>query len=353
MKNKYYDGTKLLSLKDINGNIPAIFMTTSNRSAGKTTYFGRLLIKRFLKDGKKFGLIYRYKNELDDISGKFFNNIHQLFFPNYHMSEKKKDQGSYVCLYLHEAGEETGVLCGYAFALNSADNIKKVSHLLSDIDTLYMDEFQSETDNYAPREIEKLMSIYTSIARGKGEQARYIPLYMCSNNVSLLNPYFAEFGISERLREDTKFLRGDGWVLECNFNQSASNAMKLSPFMRAFKNNIYNAFATEQGVYLNDNTAFIEQLNGRNKYICTLHYNGKNYSVREYSELGLIYCDTSYDEYYPLKIAVTLDDHSINYVMLKRNETLIAYMRYLFEHGCFRFKNLKCKEAIIKCLSFN
>lgn len=43
----YYDGTKLLSLKDINGNLPEIYICTSNRSAGKTTYFNRLCVNLF------------------------------------------------------------------------------------------------------------------------------------------------------------------------------------------------------------------------------------------------------------------------------------------------------------------
>ena len=47
--NNYYDGTKLLSLKDLDGNTPEIFMVTSNRTAGKTTYFSKLVFNRFLK----------------------------------------------------------------------------------------------------------------------------------------------------------------------------------------------------------------------------------------------------------------------------------------------------------------
>ena len=48
MNNQFYDGTKLLSLKDLNGNTPEIFMCTTNRSAGKTTYFNRYCVKKFL-----------------------------------------------------------------------------------------------------------------------------------------------------------------------------------------------------------------------------------------------------------------------------------------------------------------
>ena len=45
----YYDGTKLLSLKDINGNVPEIYICTTNRTGGKTTYFGRLVVISFFK----------------------------------------------------------------------------------------------------------------------------------------------------------------------------------------------------------------------------------------------------------------------------------------------------------------
>lgn len=344
---KYYDGAKLLSMRDLNNNIPAIYMCTSNRTAGKTTYFSRLLINRFLKQNKKFGLIYRYKNELDNVSEKFFRDINALFFPEYEMTEKTMDKGSYTKLYLND------IDCGYALALNSADNIKKLSHLLSDIDTLFMDEFQSESNNYCPREIEKLMSIYTSIARGKGKQSRYIPLYMCSNNVSLLNPYYSEFGIAERLRADTKFLKGNGWVLETSFNQSASEAMEQSAFMQAFSNNKYKDFAVKQGVYLNDNKAFVEAITGRSRYLCTLHYMDNDYAIREYADLGILYCDNRPDLTHPVKIAVTLADHNINYVMLKKFDFQIQYMRSLFEVGAFRFKNLRCKEAVIQALSYH
>ena len=50
---QYYDGTKLLSLKDLDGNTPEIFMVTSNRTAGKTTYFNKLVFNKFLKKGSK------------------------------------------------------------------------------------------------------------------------------------------------------------------------------------------------------------------------------------------------------------------------------------------------------------
>lgn len=342
---KYYDGTKLLSMLDINGNKPEIYMCTTNRTGGKTTYFGRLCINRFLDKNEKFGLIYRYNYELDDIVDKFYKDLGSLFFPGYTMTSKRRAKGTFQELFLNEKS------CGYALSLNNADQIKKYSHLFSDIQRMIFDEFQSETNHYCDNETKKFISIHTSIARGQGEQVRYVPVYMLSNPVSIINPYYVEMGISGRLKDDTKFLRGDGFVLEQGYIESASIEQKNSGFNRAFSKNSYTAYSSEC-VYLNDNKAFVEKPAGKSKYLCTLRYKGSDFALREYTESGLIYCDDKADSSFLTRISVTTDDHNINYVMLKRNDFFLSNLRYFFEHGCFRFKDMRCKEAVLSALSY-
>lgn len=343
--NKYYDGTKLLSMLDINGNKPEIYMCTTNRTGGKTTYFGRLCINRFLDKNEKFGLIYRYNYELDDIVDKFYKDLGSLFFPGYTMTSKRRAKGTFQELFLNEKS------CGYALSLNNADQIKKYSHLFSDIQRMIFDEFQSETNHYCERETKKFISVHTSIARGQGEQVRYVPVYMLSNPVSIINPYYVEMEISSRLKDDTKFLRGDGFVLEQGYIESASIEQKNSGFNRAFSKNSYTAYSSE-AVYLNDNKAFVEKPAGKSKYLCTLRYKGSDFALREYTESGLIYCDDKADSSFLTRISVTTDDHNINYVMLKRNDFFLSNLRYFFEHGCFRFKDMRCKEAVLSALSY-
>lgn len=341
----YYDGTKLLSMKDLNGETPEIFICTSNRSAGKTTYFGRLLVNRFKKSGKKFGLLYRWDYELDDVADKFFKDIGSLFFPDDTMTSKRYGK-VFTYLMLND------VVCGYAFALNKADQVKKLSHLFSDIDSILFDEFQSETNSYCPNEVAKFQSIHTSIARGQNKQVRYVPVYMVSNPVSVINPYYVEFNISSRINDKMRFLKSNGLVLEQGFNESASKAQKESAFNRAFYNSEYLAYSAEN-VYLNDNTAFIEPpAKASSIYLGTLRYMGKNYGIRAYRDLGIIYCDNRPDNTYPLRVSVTTEDHDINYVMLKQSDNFISSLRFYFEHGAFRFKDLKCKEAVMKCISY-
>ena len=341
----YYDGTKLLSLKDINGKQPEIYLCTSNRSGGKTTYFGRLCVNKFLKKREKFMLVYRFNYELDDCANKFFKDLSSLFFKGAVMESKRRASGSYHELFLDD------VSCGYAVSLNSADSLKKYSHLFSDVSRMLFDEFQSETNHYCSDEVKKLISVHTTVSRGQGEQIRYVPVYMISNPVTIINPYYTELGISSRLTDKAKFLKGDGFVLEQGFVKSAAEAQKNSAFNRAFANNSYVAYSAE-AVYLNDNKAFIENPEGHSRYLATIKYEDIEYGIREFANEGIIYCDNRPDKTFKTKIAITTEDHNINFVMLKSNDMFLSVLRWYFEKGCFRFKDLKCKEALLKAISY-
>lgn len=351
--NEYYDGTKLLSMLDINGEKPEIYMTTTNRTGGKTTFFSRYCMNKFLKGQGKFAVEYRFDYELDDVESKFFKDIGPLFFNDYYMTSQNRAKGKYKELFIVNKNDvdERPIHCGYAISINSADTIKRYSHLFSDCERIFLDEFQSETNHYCTDEVNKFISIHTSIARGRGEQVRYVPVYMCANPVTILNPYYTSMGISARLRDDTKFLKGKGFVLEQGYIESASIAQKSSGFMQAFENNEYVAYSSE-AIYLNDKKAFIEKPKGIGTYLCTIKYKNNEYGIRQYTNDGIIYIDNKADTTFKFKIAVTTNDHDINYVMLKTNELFVATMRFYFEKGCMRFKDLSCKEAMLKLISY-
>lgn len=342
----YYDGTKLLSMLDLNNKKPEIYLCTTNRTGGKTTYFGRLCINKFIKNKSKFMLLYRFKYQTSDLADSFYKDIGSLFFQGHEFTTKNRNQGVYQELFLD------GESCGYATSLNAADAIKNVSHMFSDVDRMFMDEFQSETNHYASKEVQNLMSIHTSVARGQNKQVRYVPLYMCANAVTLLNPYYAAMGISSRLSTDTKFLRGNGYVLEQGYVETASRAQRESAFNQAFgATQKYVDYASEN-VYLNDSMAFIEKPKGAGKYVATLRYKNKHFAIREFMNQGVIYCDNRPDMSFPYKLAVTTEDHRINYVMLKNNDLLVSSMRFFFERGAFRFGDLESKDAIFSMLSY-
>lgn len=284
-------------------------------------------------------LIYRYKNEISSqCANKFFKDVNTLFFPGDVMTSRQREHGTYCELFLN------GDSCGYAVALNLADKYKLYSHLFSDTGCMFMDEFQCSPNRYCKDEITNFQILHQTVARGQGQASRYVPVYMCSNSVSTMNPYYTAWNIGHRVQANTKFLRSSGVVLEFSCIESIAAELKGSSFNSAFSGTHYQQHATEN-LYLNDNLAFIERPQGKSRYLCTLRYNDKNFSLREYPQRGIIYCDTSADESFPLKIAVTTDDHQINYLVLSRSSLLISSFRQYFEHGSIRFRDLSAKEA--------
>ena len=345
MMGTFYDGTKLLSMQDINGRQPDIYLSTGNRSIGKTTWFNRYFVKDFKTKHKKFCLVYRWNYELSDCADKFFKDIQRLFFPEDEMTEKRRSNGIFVELFLN------GQSCGYCVTLNNADSLKKFSHLLSDVDKMLFDEFQSENDHYAPNEINKLLSIHTSIARGNGEQVRRVPLYMLSNKVSIINPYFLSLGISDRLKDDTKYLKGDGFVLEQSYIESVAEEQLDSAFNRAFKNESYVAYAA-QNVYLNDNLTFIEKPSGAGYYVATVRYKMTNYAIKFYPQDNLYYMDKGVDDDYKVKFSFDANSHANNFIFVGTTNPIILTLRNAFDRGLFRFKNQECKSAFFEMLKY-
>lgn len=342
---KYYDGTKLLSLMDINGDKPEIYICTTNRSGGKTTWFNRYLVKRFINHGEKFMLLYRYKYQLDGCADRFFKSIKELFFPNYEMKSAPMGKNMYHELYLN------GMSCGYAVSVNSAYKLKDYSHFFSDTTRMMFDEFQSAGGEYCSDEVGKFRSLHTSVARGQGAQSKYVPVLLVSNNISTQNPYYTAMGIGERLRPESNFIRGEGWVLEQGWIESAAKAQQESAFNRAFGADNMNKYLTTKS-YLDDNLAFIEQPSGFNRYVGTIKFEGRDYALRLYPELSILYCDDKIDESFPARFALSPDNHNVSYNMLNAHRNLQLTIKSYYDAGQCRFKNLACKNAVLSAIKY-
>lgn len=342
---QYYDGTKLLSLKDKNDNNPSIYICVGNRTAGKSVYFKRLLLNSFIKKGQKFILLYRFTYELPSCAEMFFSDIGPLFFPTSEMEAVPIAKGLFFEMYFN------GDICGYAVSLSSADAIKKYSAYFNDVENVFLDEFQSETEHYAPKEMTKFQSIIVTISRGHGKQFRDVRIFLVSNAVSIMNPYFVQFGIHKRLRNDTKFMRGDGWVMEYCYNESAATAIASSAFARAFQNSEYIGYA-QTNVYLNDNTAFIEKMSGKHNYITTLVIDKKEYAVKQYEVNGntIFYVDDVTEPCF-CKLTFKGSDHNEGLMLINKNEMMMSSLRRVFDHGMMRFKDLECKNVMFDVMA--
>lgn len=343
--SNFYNGDKLCKMKDLDGETPEIYICCGNRTAGKSFYFKRKMILDFLQYGKKFVILCRKITELKGRFEAFMKDLKEAIpeFSKFQESEESCQRSLYMKIFLN------GVHCGYVLYLNSSDNIRPISSEFVDVEQVIFDEFQSEIEAYVDDEITKFLSIRVSIARGKGKHVRFVPYYLVSNTVSVLNPYFVEMGIHKRIDSNTKFLRGHGYVCEFTKNEISSLEIETSPFMRAFSESQYVKFAADNS-YLLDNSAFIEKSDlSKCNYQASIFSSGKCYGVWLRAD-GVLYVSLNGDKNFWLKFATSVSD-MLPGVSHIRSNPLLQEWRIRFNYCQWRFQTLECKHAIIDLLS--
>lgn len=341
MATKYYDGAKLLSLLDLEKKVPEIFFSATNRSAGKTTFFDKMILRRFMKHSLKFIILVRYNYECDGAIENFLSASKTAgYYTSLQCHGEPRAKGKY---YENFIGDKP---CGYTISLSDVDFIKKRSSLFSDGSCIVMDEVLPESKKYLPGEFDRFMSIHTSLSRGGGKQKKYLPVYMISNLISVINPYFQGWGISDKIPQGCTFFRWYGAVFEFGYNESAADAQKESGVMRAARGiNTYASYAQEKGKFLADNYDMIEKMTGRSHYWCTLKDGNKKYGCKIFDS-GYMYIDKKPDLSYSITVAnkrsMDSDVYLSGYMSVIKNQLHAFYGR-----GAVRFKDLECKEAFL------
>lgn len=334
-------------MKDLEGKEPTIYMVTSNRSAGKTTAFLLEGLKKFKESKRKTILIYRHQYELNS-SGVIFNSVLKLY----------NDLGNEITTITHARGLFYEILLdgesfAFAVSLNNVDSLKKYSPLFAEVDMCIFDEFQLENGSYLPKEVEKLQSLLLTIARGGGKQSRPIKVFLLGNNVSMLNPYFIFFDVVKRLKPETKFLRGTGWIAEFNFNESASKSIQENGLYRAFDSQYMQYSANNKKLFNEDE--FIDKCTGKAKYLFTIKHNGKLWGVREQLNTGITHISENFDNSCKNVLVFTSGEHSSNTVMLNKHSFIAKKLKESYQLGLLRFSSLNAKNVIydILALDFN
>lgn len=341
----YYSSENLLNMRDLDGNIPSIYMITSNRSAGKTWHFIDKSLSHFKETGRKTIFIYRHVYELSS-SVDILKPVLQEY-PDYgnELTTVSHARGLFYEIFLE------GKSFAFSVALNNIDALKKFSSLFWQVDYCIMDEFQLESGQYLKDEIKKLQSLLITIARGGGSQSRHISCFLLGNNVSMLNPYFIFFDINRRFRPDTKFIRGNGWIAEFNYNESASTAIKANALYRAFDTDYMKYSADNAKLFQED--AFIEKATGKTKYLFTIKHNSTMWGVRECLSTGKTYISDNADKTNNNVLVFTSGEHSTNTIMLNKHSFIAKKLRESYELGLLRFSSLNAKNVIYDILALD
>lgn len=170
---EYIDFNKLL------GHQKLFYMILTDRGFGKSFATKRHLINDFLKRGKKFIYLRRYKDEMKLIT-TFFDDV-QDYYPNHTFKVKGWN------LYIDDK------LCGVGLILSRYQNYK--GGAFPDYDNLLFDEFLREkvkSVGYLNNDTEAFLSICDTVFRKRSG----VKAILLSNTVNEVNPYFIDFKIN-------------------------------------------------------------------------------------------------------------------------------------------------------------
>lgn len=325
---KYYDGNKLLSQKK-----PFNFCV-GTRSAGKTFYFKRRLIKQFLKTGEKFIYVRRYKTDLELVLNTFFDDVSQKFPDN---SFEVRGNEFYI----------DDKLAGYAIPVSSFTKYKSVN--MNDVRYIFFDEFLPEDDRYIGGkarpylEPELCFGFYQSVARGYGRPIREeVQFIFVANAVTRLNPYFIYFGIDKFIKPETKFIRRDTFAVEITNNTSVNEQILDSDFGKAIQGTQYGNYALSNTFYT-DSNSFIDKPFDDMVYMYTIIFDGNMYGMYYSKNSVKYYISDKADKDFPVIFAITNQDHTTNTIGFYSMRQRVPLLKEAYSLGLIYFRNHRCK----------
>lgn len=319
----YYSRNDLLSYN-------ALFnFVVGERGTGKTYQFKDWSISDFIKNKNQFVYVRRYKTEFKDI-GNFFDDMIKKY-PDHKFSV---GHGKF---YIDNK------VAGFYIALSTAITKKSVAY--PNVNKIGFDEFilEKSTLHYLPNEVNAFLGLYETIARDRNN----VRCLFMANSVTLINPYFLFFDIQISKTKRFWSFKNNDLIVELTDLVEFKEHKKETRFAKLVDGTDFSKFAID-GDFVGDNYEFIENKSNNSYYCFTLVYKGDNIGIWCDGKLGLMYASNKVDLNYPLKYAITTNDHKPNMIVLsnKYSREKIKILTKMYEYGCLRYESLKIKSEM-------
>lgn len=325
-----------------------IFLILGNRGGGKTYGFKEWAIDDFIKTGKQFGYIRRYKDDLKEPMKQYFKDIEDKY-PDYEF--KTDSKYFYIRLKPADPNEKwcEKDIAGYGFTLSTANNKKSIS--FPNINKLCFDEFLLDKGNqrYLENEVIALLNLYETIARPGTGHCRVL-LFLLANALSVTNPYFLYWNLQMPTKQD----KNGKWIwrhperpilVEDVRNEKFIDVKKNTGFGKLIEGTSYAGYSIENK-FLLDNDTFVEPKSTKARYCFSFTYMEHTLGVWADFIEGKYYVSKQIDPSYPLKYAITMKDHQPNMLFIKNKNRNLPFKRFLdgYKDGCVRFENINIKN---------
>lgn len=319
----YYSRNDLLSYN-------ALFnFVVGERGTGKTYQFKDWAISDFIKNGNQFVYVRRYKTEFKDI-GNFFDDMIKKY-------TNHKFSVGYGKFFIDNK------IAGFYIPLSVAITKKSVAY--PNVNKIGFDEFILEKSSlhYLPNEVNAFLGLYETIARDRNN----VRCLFMANSVTLINPYFLFFDLQVSKTKRFWTFKNNDLVVELTDLEEFREHKKQTRFAKIIDGTDFSKYSID-GEFVADNYEFIENKTPNSYYLFTMVYKGENIGIWCDSKNGLMFVSNKVDLTYPLKYAITTNDHKPNMIVLsnKYSREKIKVLTKMYEYGCLRYESLKLKSMM-------
>lgn len=305
-----------------------------SRGKGKTFALLKKAFNRFIKEGKQFVYIRRYREEMKKAKSTFGQD-HQAegLFEEH---EFKVDGDKFYI---------DGKIAGRFFTLSTQSNLKSVALPLAD--TIIFDEFtidpKERYKRYLPYEVDMFVNMVETIIRLRDEG---VYIYCLGNAFKWHNPYFMFFKIKKPYGKKKIFVRDDLLLVELAEGGGFEEAKRATRWGRLIDGTTMGRHIIDNE-FIRDSEDFICSPPKKMHYFFTIKAMGQRYGLYIAPEEGYMYVSDKYEKDYPLTYVTMLDNHEPN-TMLMRGTKSPPFKRFIkeFRNANIRYSSQKVQDVI-------
>ena len=239
----YYNGARAIN------SGAWLILSMGNRSTGKSFYWKRHVIRRYLEHGEMFIYIRRNMVDVELSTGTFFDDVGHKF-PGKEMTYKKNT------FFIGDIGMDEKEPCGFAYSLTTVSKLKSIP--LERVTTILFDEFIPEDLRYLKPDVpyyepELLLSLYLTVARGFKQVIRTDVRIVCvANVITRYTPYFSYFSVDLNNGKEWTYNRKTGVFAEVFYNEEVARRIADTQAGKFISSTHYGQYALDNNALRDD-----------------------------------------------------------------------------------------------------
>jgi hypothetical protein len=332
MPSSYYDFGPVLSRNGVYNFI------LGARGLGKTYGAKRKAIRDYIAKGDQFIYLRRYNTELKSVKTTFIADISHEF-PQLTF----RLQGEELQARRTGSTKDWDTMC-YFVALSKTQQKKSVSY--PRVKTIIFDEFIIDRGviHYMANEVRAFNDFYSTVDRYK-DKTRVMFL---ANSVSIMNPYFIEWGIAPK-RDDEWIVTFNGFMV-AHFPQADAfvGEVYATKFGQFIQNSEYADYAV--GSQFSDNTdTLVAPKSADARYQCTIETKNGTFSlwIDQRAQNAPIFYVSSKRPRQEFLWTLLPENMDENKILIEYNDKTLQYLRAGYSRAKVFFDRPQTRNAFI------